>query len=193
MCGHAFYVRQIEMEKSTQISKNWTRIRRVWYCAVRKRFFFCCGVFIFEKSTHTQSETVEEKRRNCNNHKSHMSWVLLCVFLALFLSLSFSFRLYIYPHASPPLLFPLSLVLVLLFYLYRWDMQIFVYWLPRLTTRLFSFILYILRCFSRLASVWFGVQFITVEQLFFFVNFLHYCFFRGIIVQLERATGRNKS
>lgn len=116
MCGHAFYVWQIEMEKSTQISKNWTRIRRVWYCAVKKRFFFCCGVFIFEKSTHTQSETVEEKRRNCNNHKSHMSWVLLCVFLALFLSLSFSFCLYIL--MLPPLFSSLCLLFWFFYFTY---------------------------------------------------------------------------
>lgn len=106
-----------------------------------------------------------------------MSWVLLCVFLAL-PSRSFSLPLSLTLTLSAIIHFlmfaPLSLVLVLLFYLYRWDMQIFVYWLPRLTARLFSFVSYInfWRCFCKYnASLLLdSVQFRSVQ--------LNNCFFR---------------
>lgn len=59
-----------------------------------------CGVYVFFTNIKCNGRS-EKKRRNCNNHKSHMSWIFLCVFRVCALS----FLLFLSLRCVPLLLF----------------------------------------------------------------------------------------
>lgn len=88
-CVKVLYGLPIEMKKSTQISKKINQ--NTWFTKCGWNEKISIVAHLFSKNPHTHSRTVEEekkkKRRNCNNNKSHMSWVLVCAFLASSVSL----------------------------------------------------------------------------------------------------------